>query len=140
MALGDFVTAAGVEAKDHRVLAQEDPQPPPMPRLAFQVDEDHPAGLVGLGEGGSGVACQQSVVERLKQRFEAFQAAGHGARRQVQIQQPPLVKQPLRGRWLKNLSIRISTHTETPSNPLGISLGGGGAVKVRGQFSQVQVR
>ena len=40
---------------------------------------------------------EQSVVERLKQRFEAFQATGHGARRHVQTQQPPLGQQPLRG-------------------------------------------
>ena len=44
-----------------------------------------------------GVARQQRVVERLKQRFEAFQAAGHGARRHVQTEQPPLAQQPLRG-------------------------------------------
>ena len=44
-----------------------------------------------------GVARQQRVVERLKQRFEAFQAAGHGARRHVQAEQPPLGEQPLRG-------------------------------------------
>ena len=68
-----------------------------MPRLAFQVDEDHPAGLVRLGERRFGIACPQGVVERLKQRFEAFQAAGHGPRRHVQTEQPPLGKQPLRG-------------------------------------------
>ena len=32
------------------------------------------------------------------------------------------------GRWLENLSSRISTHTDTPNTPLGISLGAGGAV------------
>ena len=44
------------------------------------------------------------------------------------------------GMWLKNLPIRISTHTDVPSNPLGINLGGGGAVVVRGQFEHWQVR
>ena len=34
----------------------------------------------------------------------------------------------------------VIANTETPNNPLGISLGGGGAVKVRGQFEQVHVR
>ena len=32
------------------------------------------------------------------------------------------------GRWLANLSSRISTHTDTPNTPLGISLGAGVAV------------
>src|SRR5271166_2906468 len=122
MALGDFVTAAGVEAKDHCVLAQEDPQPPPMPYLAFQVDEDHPAGLVGLGIDRLGVTCQQSLIHRLKQRFEAFQGTGHGATSQVQAQHRHWSSNRSVGRWLKNLSIKTSTNTEVPSNPLGISL------------------
>jgi hypothetical protein len=33
-----------------------------------------------------------------------------------------------------------STHIETPNNPLGMSLGAGPAVNVRGQFEQVHVR
>ena len=44
------------------------------------------------------------------------------------------------GRCPANFSRRISTQIETPSNPLGISLGAAGAVKVRGQFEQEQVR
>src|SRR5208337_4908783 len=43
------------------------------------------------------------------------------------------------GREVKYLSKRISTQSEMPYRPLGISLGGGGAVKVR-LPSQVQVR
>src|SRR5271166_3476716 len=48
------------------------------------------------GRDRLGVPCQQSFVHRPKQRFETFQAASHGATGQVQPQQPPLVKQPLR--------------------------------------------
>ena len=44
------------------------------------------------------------------------------------------------GQWLKYFSRRISTHTDTPNNPLGISLGTGGAVMVRGPTAQVHVR
>jgi hypothetical protein len=44
------------------------------------------------------------------------------------------------GRWLANLSSRISTYIDTPNTPLGISLGDRGAVTVRGQFEQVHVR
>jgi hypothetical protein len=68
-----------------------------MARLAFQVDEDHPAGLIRLGKRRLSIACPQGIVDGLKQRFEAFQAAGHGPRRHVQAEQPPLGKQPLRG-------------------------------------------
>src|SRR5208337_4296007 len=123
MALGDVVTAAGVEAKDHRVLAQEDPQPPPMAYLAFQVDEDHPVGLVGLGIDRLGVTCQQSLIHRLKQRFEAFQGTGHGASSQVQAQQPPLVKQPLRRAVAEELVDQDLHQHRRPQQSLGNQLG-----------------
>ena len=35
VALGNFVAAGGIQAKDHRVLPQEHPQPPAISRLAF---------------------------------------------------------------------------------------------------------
>ncbi len=66
MPLRHVVAAGRVEAKGHGVLAQEDPEPPAISRLAFPGDEDHPAGLVGLGERGRGVALQERIVERMK--------------------------------------------------------------------------
>ena len=128
VALGHVVAAGRVEAKDHRVLAQEDPEPPAISRLAVLGHEDHPAGLVGLGEGGRGVAQKQCVVERLKERFEAFQAAGHGARRHVQAEQPPLSQQPLRGPVTEELVEQDLHPHRHPQQPLGDQLGrrGGG--------------
>ena len=55
VALGHFVASGGIEAKDHRVLTQEHPQPPAISRLAFLGDEDHPASFIGLGERGRGI-------------------------------------------------------------------------------------
>ena len=112
-----------------------------MARLAFQDDEHHPAGLVGLGEGGLGIPPEQGLVQRFEQRFEAFQTPRPRC-------PPPRPDRGSRqwssnrsvGRWLKNLSSRISTHTDTPNSPLGISFGAGGAVTVRGPFAQEHVR
>ena len=125
VALGHFVAPGRIQAKDHRVRAQENPQPPAMPRLAFEVDEDHPAGLVRLGERRLSVACQQGVVSGLKQRFEAFQSAGHGPRRHVQTEQPPLGKQPLRGPVAGELVEQdLHPHGDAQQS-LGDQLGGG---------------
>ena len=125
VALGHFVAPGRIQAKDHRVRAQENPQPPAMPRLAFEVDEDHPAGLVRLGERRLSVACQQGVVSGLKQRFEAFQSAGHGPRRHVQTEQPPLGKQPLRGPVAGELVEEDFDPDRHARRPLGDQLGRG---------------
>lgn len=44
------------------------------------------------------------------------------------------------GRWLANLSTKISTQTDTPNNSLRINLGAGAAVMVRGHSAQVHDR
>src|SRR6516162_6800222 len=125
MVLGYLMAAAGVQAKGHRVRTQEDPEPPAIPRLAFLVDEDHPARLVSLGEGRLGVACQQSFVQPLKQRLKAFQTTGHRARRQVQAQQTPVVQQPLGGRRIvKKKNQDLHPHRDAQQS-LGNELGGG---------------
>ena len=90
-------------------------------------DEDHPASLVGLGEGGCGIAFEQRVIKRLKQRFEAFQATGHRARRQVQTQQPPLVQQPLGGPVAGELVDQDLHPHRDAQQSLGNQLGGRGS-------------
>ena len=44
------------------------------------------------------------------------------------------------GRWKRNLSIRINTHTDTPRAPLGMSFAGPGAVTMPGCAGHWQVR
>ena len=130
VALGHVVAAGRVEAEDHRVLAQEHPQPPAIAPLAVRDDEDHPAGLVGLGECERGVPLEQGVVERLKQRLEAFQAAGHRAGRHVQAEQLPLAQQPF-GRPVAEELVQEDLHPDRHAQPsLGDQLGGRAAATV----------
>ena len=114
VAFGDLVAATGVQSKHHRVIAQEDPQPPLIPALAVLGDKDHPARLVGLGERRLSVPRQQGVVERLKQGFEALQAGRDGAGGHVQIELPPGGQQPLGGTVAEVLLDEGSPPTRTP--------------------------
>ena len=94
VAFGDVVAARRVEAEYHRVLGEEDPQPPAMADLPFLFNEDQPTSFVGLRETGLRTVCQQGVVDRLEERLEPLHSAVHRARREVQPEKPPVSQLP----------------------------------------------
>ena len=94
-----------------------------MARLAFQDDEDHPARLIGLSDGGLGVSLEQGLVQWCEQRFEAFQTTGHGARRHVETEQPPVVQQAFRGAMTEELVEQDLHPHRHPQQPFGNQFG-----------------
>jgi hypothetical protein len=88
---------AGVQAEHRSIGPQEDPQPPAMSRLAFLIDQDHPARFIGLSERRAGVPLQEGLIKWLEQRFQALQTTRDGTSRHVQTQEPPMAQQPLGG-------------------------------------------
>ena len=121
----------GVEDVHHRIGAAEDPQPPAVADLALWSTKTSQRVSSACIKTAGGSALVQGLVQRGEQRLQTPQAVGHGAGAtgpspaSCQCWSNRSV-----GRWLANLSSRISTHIDTPRRPLGISLGTGGAVTV----------
>ncbi len=93
--LGDRVTAAGIQQRDHRVRTQHGPQPPAVALLSFQDDEPRPPRLVALMPVPETISLLKRLGDRPQQDFQPRQAVGYGARCQVQTQQPPRGQQAL---------------------------------------------
>ena len=64
MRLRHLVTAAGIEQIDHRVRAENDPQPPAIAFFPVQKHENQPTGFVGLMESALPIPLQQRLVNR----------------------------------------------------------------------------
>ena len=79
------------------------------------------------------------LVDRPEQDSKPLQAVGHGTRRQVQVPQPPGSQEAFGGPIAEILVQEDLDPDRSAVRPLGISLGGGGAVRVRLPW-QVQVR
>ena len=97
MRLRHLVAAAGIEQIDHRVRAENDPQPPTMALFPVQKHENQPTGFVGLVEVALPIALSERLVDRLHHRLDPLQAIVDRACRQVQIVLFELPQQPFRG-------------------------------------------